>query len=141
MNIWTVLRSFPKRKLPDRRKFFSSLKDVCISEKDYLKGINIWNEFKMNTMGDSHDLYLKTDALLFAHVFEKSIRTYLDYYELDPCHYFSSPGLSLDAMLKMNEIELDLISDNDMHLLIEKGMRGGISYIAKRHTKANNVVL
>ena len=63
----------------------------------------------------------------------------MDYYGLDPCHYVSSPGLSSDAMLKMTEIELDLISDIDMHLFIEKkGMRGGISYIAKRYSKANN---
>ena len=57
---------------------------------------------------------------------------------LDPCHYFGSPGLSWDAMLKMTGIELELISDIDMHLFIEKGMRGGISYVAKRHNKANN---
>ena len=61
-----------------------------------------------------------------------------DCYGLDPCHYFSSPGLSWDAMLKMTDIELDLISDTDMHLFIEKEMRGGISYIAKRHRKGNN---
>ena len=125
-------------KLPDRCKFFSSLKDKCISEKDYLKANNIWNVFKTNTMGDYHDLYLKTDALLLADVFEKFINTCLDYYVLDPCHYFSSPGLRWDAMLKMTEIELGLISDTDMHLFIEKGMRGGISYIAKRYSKANN---
>ena len=57
---------------------------------------------------------------------------------IDPCHYFSSPGFSWDAMLKMTEIKLDLISDIDMHLFIEKEMRGGISYISKRHSKANN---
>ena len=91
--------------------------------------------FKMNTMGD---LYLKTDVLLLADVFQKFINTCLDYYGLDPCHYFSSPGLSWDAMLEMTGIELDLISDIDLHLFIEKGMRGGISYIAKRHSKANN---
>ena len=62
----------------------------------------------------------------------------MDYYGLDPCHYFSSPGLSWDAMLKMTKIELDLISDNDMHLFIEKRMRGGISNIAKRYSKTNN---
>ena len=74
-------------------------------------------------MGDYHGLYLKTDDLLLADFFEKFISTCLDYYELDPCHYFSSPGLSWDAMLKMTKIELDLISDIDMHLVIEKGMR------------------
>ena len=91
----------------------------------------------MNAMGDYHDLYLKTDGLLLADVFEKFISTCLDYYGLDPCHYFSSPGLSWGAMLKMTGIELELISDIDMHLFIEKGMKGGISYIAKRHSKAN----
>ena len=62
----------------------------------------------------------------------------MDYYGLDPCHYFSSPGLNWDAMLKMTGIELDLISDTDMHLFIQKGMRGSISYIFERSSKANN---
>ena len=62
----------------------------------------------------------------------------MDYYRQDPCHYFCSPGLSWDAMLKMAGIELELISNIDMHLFVEKGMRGGISYISKRHSKANN---
>ena len=92
----------------------------------------------MNTMGDYQDLYLKTYVLLLAGVFGKFIYTCFNYCGLDPCHYFSNLGLSWDAMLKMTKIELDLISDNDMHLVIEKGMRGGISYIAKRHNKANN---
>ena len=127
-----------ENKLPDKSKFFSSLQDECISEKDYLKAVDIWNVFKMNSVGDYHDLYLETDVLLLADVFEKFINTCLDYYELDPCYYFSSPGLSWDAMLKMTRTELDLMSDTDMHLFVGKGMRGGISYIAKRHSKANN---
>ena len=57
---------------------------------------------------------------------------------LDPCHCFSAPGLGWDAMLKMTGIELEFIDDIDMYLFIEKGMRGGISYIAKRYSKANN---
>ena len=89
-------------------------------------------------MGDYHDLYLKTDVLSLADGFEKFISTCLDYYGLDRCHYFNSPRLSWDAMLKMTKIKLDLISDIHMHLFIEKGMRSGISYIAKRHSKANN---
>ena len=138
---YEYMDSFEKvseNKLPDRSKFFSSLKDECISEKDYVKTVDIWNVFKMNSMGDYHDLYLKTDVLLLANVFEKFINTYLDYYGLDPCHYFSSPGLSWDSMLKMTKIEFDVISDIDIHLFFEKGMRRGISYIAKRHSKANN---
>ena len=74
----------------------------------------------MNTVGDYHDLYLKADVLLLADAFEKFISTYLDYYRLDPCHYFSSAGLSWDAMLKMTGIELEVISDIDVHLFIEK---------------------
>ena len=73
-----------------------------------------------------------------ADVFEKFINTCLEYYGLDTCHYFSSPGLSWDAMIKMTGIELKLISDIDMHLFVEKGTRGGISYISKRFSKANN---
>ena len=88
-------------------------------------------------MGDDHDHYLKKDVLL-ADVFGKFIYTCLKYYELDPFHYFSAPGLSWDTMLKMTGIELEKISDIEKYSLIEKGLRGGISYIAKRHSKANN---
>ena len=66
------------------------------------------------------------------------IDTCLKYYGLDPCHYFSSPGLSWDAMLKMTDIELEKISDIDKYLFVKKGLRGEISYIAKRYAKANN---
>ena len=127
-----------KDKFTDRCRYFSSLKGKCISENDYSNATNFWNTFERNTMGDYHDLYLKTDVLLLADVFEKFINTYLEYYGLIPCHYFTSLGLSWDAMLKMTEIELDLISDIDMHLFIEKRMRGGISNIAKRCSKASN---
>ena len=92
----------------------------------------------MKTMGNYHDRYLKTDVLLLADVFGKFIKTCLDYYRLDACHYFRSPGLSWDEILKMTGVELDLISDIDMHLFIEKGMRGDIPYIAERYSKANN---
>ena len=83
-------------------------------------------------------IILKKDVLLLADVFEKLIDTCLKYYELDPCHYFSSPGLSWDAMLKMTNVKLEKISDIGKYLFIEKGSIGGISYIAKRYAKANN---
>ena len=71
-----------------------------VSTKKIIKTlINIWNLFKMNLMGDYHDLYLKTDALLLTDLCEKFITTCLDYYRLDPYHYFGSPQLSWDAML------------------------------------------
>ena len=84
MNTYTVLKIFLKIKY--LIGFFSSLKDESISEKDYLKANNVWDVFKMNTMADYHDVYLKTDVLLLADVFEKFISTCLDYYGLDPCH-------------------------------------------------------
>ena len=83
-------------------------------------------------------MYLKTDVLLLANVLEKFIKTCLNYYGLDPCNYFSAPGLRWDAMLKMTKIELETISDINVHLFTEKGMRGGISYICKRHSKIND---
>ena len=113
-------RKFSENKLPGRCEFFSSLKDECISKKDYSHAIDAWNVFKRNTMGDYHHVYLKTDVLLLADVFEKFINTCLYYYRLDPCHYFSSARLSWNAMLKMTGIELELISDIGMHLFIEK---------------------
>ena len=112
--------------------------DGHISDEQYLHLKNVWNTFNFNTFRDFHNHYLKKDVLLLADVFEKFISTSLKYYNLDPCHYFSAPGLSWDAMLKMTKVELEKISDADMHLFIEKGMRGGISYINKRYSKANN---
>ena len=99
--------------------------------KKYLHAVDVWDVFKVNTMGDYYDLYLKTDVLLLADVFEKFINMCLEYYGLDPCQYFRSPELSWNAMLKVTGIELEVISDNDMYLFIEKEIRGYISYIAK----------
>ena len=82
-------KKFSEDKLPERCKFFSSLKGKCISEKEYLKANNICNVFKIKTIGDYHDLNLKTGVLLLADVLEKFINTCLDYYGLDTCDYFS----------------------------------------------------
>ena len=81
---------------------------------------------------------LKSDVLLLADVFENFRKTCMQYYKLDPCHYFTSPGLSWDAMLKMTDIKLELIIDADMFQFIEKGTLVGVSYIANRYGKANN---
>ena len=90
-------------------------------------------------MGDYHDYYLKKDILLLADVFEKFIiDTCLKFYKLNPCHYFSSSGLSWDMMIKMTGVKLEKVSDINMYFFIEKELRGRISYIAKRYSKANN---
>ena len=94
-------------------------------------------------MGKYHDLYLKTDVLFLCDVFEKFISVCLKGYGLDPCHYFRSPGLSRDAMLKMAGIELQKIGNIDTHLFLEKGMRCCVSYISKTYSKPdkNNTVM
>ena len=89
-------------------------------------------------MGEYHDLYLKSDILVLSDVFENFRETCLLNYGLDPAHYVSSPGLAWDTMLKMTGINLELITDIDQQLFIEKGTCGGISYKAHRHAKANN---
>ena len=129
---------FNETQLPEKQDFYSILNNEHISDEQYKHAQNVWNTFNLNTMGDYHDLYLKSDILLLADVFENFRKTCLQYYKLDPCHYFTSPGLSWDAMLKMTNIKLELITDIDMFQFIEKGMRGGTSYIANRHGEANN---
>ena len=129
---------FNKTELPTKEEFYSILNNEHISDEDYCHAKKVWNKFQLQTMGEYHNLYLQSDILLLADVFENFRKTCLQYYKLDPCHYFTSPGLSWDAMLKMTDIKLELMTDIDMFQFIEKGMRGGISYIANRFGSANN---
>ena len=129
---------FQDIKLPNKNDFFSILNNEGITDEDYQHAQNVWNEFGLSNMGEYHDLYLKSDILLLADVFENFRKVCRKNYGLDPPHYFTSPGLSWDAMLKMTGIRLELMSDVDMFQFIEKGMRGGTSYIANRYGKANN---
>ena len=124
--------------LPKKEEFYSILNNEHISDENYKHAQNVWNTFNLKNMGEYHDLYLQSDILLLTDVFENFRKTCLEYYKLDPCHYFTSPGLSWDAMLKMTDIKLELMTDVDMFQFIEKGLRGGISYIANRYGKANN---
>ena len=117
-------KKFKEIKLPDKDNFFSSLKDCGFNEKEYQRAINVWKVFEIKNLGEYHDLYWKTDILLLCGVFEKFIKTCLEYYCLDPSHYFSSPGPSWDAMLKMTGIKLEKINNIDTHLFIEKGIIG-----------------
>ena len=129
---------FEDSRLPKKEDFFSIMNNEHITDEEYQHAQNVWNEFDLSSMGEYHDLYLKSDILLLTDVFENFRKTCQQYYELDPAHYFTTPGLSWDAMLKRTKTELELMSDVDMFQFIEKGMRGGISYIANRYGKANN---
>lgn len=121
---------FKEKELPSKEWFYTKLNVECISYDDYNHSLKVWEKCK--NVGDYHDLYLKSDVLLLADVLENFRKTCSNYYGLDPCHYFSSPGLAWDAMLKMTKINLDLITGIDMYLVVEKGLSGGIRYIANR---------
>ena len=105
--------------------------DGHISDEEYLTCKNIWDKFEMKHMCDYHDHYLKNDVLLLADVFEKFIDMCLKFYRLEHCHYFSSPGLIWDAMLKMTGVKF-IMSDIVKCLFVEKGLNGGTSYINQR---------
>jgi hypothetical protein len=129
---------FEDTELPPIESFYSVLNKKDISDDDYLQAQSVWDAFNITDMGEYHDLYLKSDVLLLADVFENFRNTCTKYYNLDPAHYYTSPGLAWDAALKMTDVKLELLTDIDMHLMIEKGIRGGISTITNRYSKANN---
>ena len=137
-NYMDSFEKFNEKALPTKDQFHSILNDQHITDDEYNHAKEVWNIFMIRTLGDYHDLYLVSDVLLLTDVFENFRKTCMQYYKLDPCHYFTSPGLSWDAMLKMTNIKLELMTDIDMFQFIEKGMRGGVSYIENRCGNANN---
>src|SRR6185436_6569407 len=115
-----------------KEDFTNDLTGEEIKDKDFEFYTSVCKTLNIKTLGEYHDLYLKTDVLLLADVFENFRKMCIDCYGLDPCHYFSAPGLAWDACLKMSKINLELISDVDMYNFIEKGLRGGLSVITHR---------
>ena len=132
------IEKLAETQLPPKEEFYSKLNDENITDDDYQHAIKVWNTFKCQTIKDYHDLYLKSDVLLLADVFENFRSTCLKHYNLDPAHYFTSPGLAWDACLKETGQELELLHDYDMLMMFEKGIRGGITHISKRRAEANN---
>ncbi|XP_055316114.1 uncharacterized protein LOC129575903 [Sitodiplosis mosellana] len=124
--------------LPSKEMFYSKLNECELSVEDYEFACKIWSDFKLNTLGEYSDLYMKTDILLLADIFENFRVTCYENFSLDPAHYYTAPGLTFDSMLKYTKVEIELMTDVDMLLFIEKGIRGGISQCSKRHAKANN---
>ena len=129
---------FDETCLPPQDAFYSSLSDEGISEEDYKHAQEVWDTFDCRNIGDYHDLYLRSDVFLLTDVFENFRKTAMATYGLDPAHYYTLPGYSWDALLKSTEVSLELITDPDMYLFIEKGLRGGISMVSHRHARANN---
>ena len=125
-------------KPPPQQAFYSKLSGKGINNYNYNHVLNVWKTFKMKSLKEYHEVYNITDVLLLADVFENFRDICLKNYELDPVYYYTAPGLAWDAMLKMTKINLELLSDIDMLLMIEKGIRGGISIISNRYGKANN---
>ena len=132
------LERLDETKLPPKEAFYSKLTGEGISNEDYERVKKVWKVFGMKTLQDYHDLYNVTDVLLLADVYENFRNICMENYNLDPAHYFTAPGLAWDACLKMTNVELELLSDIDMLLMIEKGIRGGVSMISNRYGKANN---
>ena len=132
------IKKFSEEKLPPKEKFFSKLNDCNISDEDFDHAQRIWKEFGVKNLGEYHDLYLKSDVLLLADVFEEFRNVCLKNYSLDPAWYYTFPGLSWDALLKYSGVKLELLTDPDILLLFEKGIRGGVSMILNRYGKANN---
>ncbi|XP_031783868.1 uncharacterized protein LOC103317258 isoform X1 [Nasonia vitripennis] len=124
--------------LPEKENFFSVLNDSHISDHDYKHAQNVWNTFNLQTLGDYSDLYMKTDVLLLADVFENFRDQSIKVYGLDPAHYYTTPGFSWDAMLKLTGIQLKLLTDIDMVLFVERGIRGGLSQCSNRYATANH---
>ena len=129
---------FNEKVLPSKESFYSSLTMEDISDTDYKHANNVFKKFNLNNLGDYHDLYVRSDTLLLADIFEKFRHAYLNNYELNPADFVSLPGLAWQACLKKTNVELELITDYDMLLMIEDGIRGGICHAIQRYAKANN---
>ena len=128
---------FNETELPPKKDFYSKLNLEDISDKDYEHAHNVFKKY-CNNMGDYHDLYVQTDTLLLADVFENFRNMCIKMYDLDPSYFYSAPGLAWNAMLKITQVILELLTDNDMLLTVEKGIRGGMYQATHKYVKANN---
>ena len=129
---------FEETQLPPMNAFYSNLNMSSISEEDYQHAQRVWKEFGIHNLGDYHDLYLRTDVVLLANMFEAFRDTCLKHYKLDPAHFYTSPGLAWCACLKRTGIELELLTDPDMLLMFERGIRGRITQAVRKYASANN---
>ena len=129
---------FNETSLPNKESFYSNLNMENIEDIDYRHGNNVFKRFKLKNLGEYHDLYVQSDTLLLADVFGNFRNTCLKVYELDPAHFLSLPGLAWQACLKKTNVKLELLTDYDMLLMVEEGIRGGICHSTQRYAQANN---
>ena len=135
MNSWD---KFNETSLPPKEAFYSSLTNTHITDKEYEFAQEVWKRTGCKTLRDYHDIYLKTDVLLLADIFQNFREMAYEKYGLDPLWYYSTPGFAWDALFLMTGQEVELITDQDMYMMVEKGLRGGISMVSRRYAKANN---
>lgn len=131
-------KKFEFKGIPPREVFYSQLRNENISEDDYNYALEIYNHFNMTNFGDYHDLYLLTDCLLLACVFENFRDMSMNFFQLDPAYFYSAPGLAFEAALLKTRVTLEKIRDHEIYLFLEKLLRGGTSLISKRFASAKN---
>ena len=110
---------FDETSLPDKEAFYSSLNKDDITDVDSMHAKTVFKEFNNKNLGDYLDLYVQSDTLLLADVFENFRNKCIEIYELDPAHFVSSPELVWQACLKKTEVKLKLLT-NDKLLMVEK---------------------
>ena len=132
------IERFSETQLLPKSEFYSRPNDEDITDSDYQHALNAWNTFQRQTIRDYHDLYLKSDVLLLADVFENFRATCLKHYNLDPAHYYTSPGLAWDACLRETGQSLKFRHNYAMLIMFERGIRGGMTHISKRYAEADN---
>ena len=135
MDSW---KRFKEESLPDKEYFYSKLNNEHITDEDYAHAQKVWSTFNIKNLGEYHDLYVQSDTALLADVFENFRDKCIEIYELDPAHFLSAPGLAWQACLKKTGVELELLTDNDMLIMFEEGIRGGMCQAIYRYAKANN---
>ena len=131
------LERFDETSFPNKEGFYSGLNMENITDIDYRHANTVFKKFKLKNLADYHDLYVQSDTLLLADVFENFRNKCIEIYELDPAHFLSALGLAWQACLKKTEAKLELLTDVDMLLMVEKGIRGGICLAIHRYAKAN----
>ena len=125
--------------LPNEKESWrDNLNQQDITNEDHNQAHKVWDTFNIKDMREYHDLYVRVDTLQFVDIFENFRKTCLDICKLDPAHFVSAPGLTWQACLKHTKIKLELLTDIDMPLMLEKGSRGGICQAIQHFAKANN---